>query len=97
MMTALLTTVTAHLTASGSGLAVTLPKISGRLAEILSGAVGLVIVLVALAGVLVVGWAWETEQPWFGRRVARLSRYVVVPLLVALAGITTIVRLLALS
>jgi hypothetical protein len=78
-------------------LAIAVPKLSGPLANLLAGAVGLVVVLVALAAVLVVGWAWETEQPWFGRRTARVARYVVVPLLVVAAAVTTLVRLFTLS
>lgn len=80
-----------------SVLAITVPKVSGPIATLLSGVVGLVIVVVALLAVLAVGWAWETEPSWFTRRVARVMRYVVVPLLVAAAAVTTLVRLFALS
>jgi hypothetical protein len=78
-------------------LAIAVPKVSGPLANLLSGVWGLVIVLVALVAVLAVGWAWETEPAWFTRRVARVSRYVVVPLLVVAAAATTLIRLFALS
>ncbi len=82
---------------TASVLAIAVPKVSGPIAVLLSGGVGLVIVLVALVAVVVVGWAWEAEPPWFTRRAARISRYVVVPLLVGAAAVTTLTRLFALS
>ncbi|MBI1375929.1 MAG: hypothetical protein GC157_00375 [Frankiales bacterium] len=78
-------------------LAITVPKLSGPLADLLSGPFGLVLVLLALAVVLFVGWAWEAEPAWFTRRVARVMRYGVVPALVIAAGVTTVTRLLALA
>ena len=82
---------------TASALAIVVPKVSGPLATLLAGPFGLVIVVVALVAVLAVGWAWEAEPPWFTRRVARLTRYGVVPLLVVAAGATTLIRLFALS
>jgi hypothetical protein len=78
-------------------LSIAVPKVSGPIAVLLSGGVGLVIVLVALLTVVAVGWAWEAEPPWFTRRVARVSRYIVVPALVVAAAVTTLIRLFALS
>ena len=47
--------------------------------------------------VLVGGWAWETEQRWFTKRVAQWWRYVLVPVLVLASAATTVIRLFALS
>lgn len=82
---------------TASILAIAVPKVSGPIAVLLSGWVGLVIVAAALVAVVAVGWAWEAEPPWFTRRLARISRYVVVPLLVGAAAFTTLIRLFALS
>ncbi|MFX8747444.1 hypothetical protein ABTM31_21235, partial [Acinetobacter baumannii] len=71
--------------------------LSGPLADFLSGWVGLVLLLVAFGLVLVGGWAWETEAPWFTRKVSRLWRFALAPAAVGLAAIATIVRLFALS
>jgi len=78
-------------------LAIAVPKVSGPIATLLSGVVGLVIVVLALVAVLAAGWLWEMQPRWFTRRVARVTRYGVVPLLVAAAAATTLIRLFALS
>jgi low temperature requirement protein LtrA len=82
---------------TASVIAIVVPKVSGPLATLLAGPVGLVIVVVALVAVLAVGWAWEVGPPWFTRRFARVTRYGVVPLLVMAAAATTLIRLFALS
>jgi len=80
-----------------STLALKVPHVSGRIADLLSGGIGFVLVLLALVVVLVGGWAWETEPPWFTARVSRLWRFVLVPVVVGLAAVTTLVRLFALA
>ena len=78
-------------------LMLAVPRMTGPIAELLAGVFGLVLLLVTLIVVLVGGWAWETEQRWFTKRVAQWWRYVLVPVLVLASAATTVIRLFALS